>query len=529
MYKREMEGVVESEGGVGRSLWWMVIGVWGWAVVHYVWLKLQRAKRELQIQGIRGPPPSLFYGNLPEMHRLQRLSARPNHATPLTGHDYTSTLFPYFHLWIKQYGLVFTYSTGSRQHLLINEPELVKEMNQANTLDLGKPSYLTKRFRPILGNGIIRSNSHEWARQRKIIAPEFFIDKVKGMVDLMVKSAQPLLDSWSNSIKCQGDMPIDLRIDEDLRSVSADVIARTCFGSSYCKGKQIFSRLRSLQKAIANQSINLFDVTSFGERLFPGKKEDDISKLESEVESLIWETVKERRQENFSSHEKDLMQSILEAAVKDTTGDAVSSKKFIVDNCKNIYFAGHETTAVATSWCLMLLALHPEWQSRIRQEVAKFCKNGLPDADSIPHLKTLSMVIQETLRLYPPATFVSREALADTRIGNIVVPKGVCIWTLIPTLHRDPDIWGPDVYEFRPERFSDGVSKACRHHQAYVPFGLGTRVCLGKNFAMVQLKVLLSLIVSRFNFSLSPNYRHSPIFRMIVEPEHGVLIRIQKI
>lgn len=528
MYKSEREGVVELEGGVGRSLWWVVIGVWGWLVVHYVWVKLQRAKRELQTQGIRGPPPSLFYGNLPEMHRLQRLNSRPNHSTTLT-HDYTSTLFPYFNLWTKQYGLVFTYSTGSRQHLLINEPELVKELNQTKTLDLGKPSYLTKRFRPMLGNGIIRSNSHEWARQRKIIAPEFFIDKVKGMVDLMVESAQPLLESWSNSIECQGGMPIDVSVDEDLRSVSADVIARTCFGSSYCKGKQIFSKLRSLQKAIVEQSINLFDVASFRERLFPGKKHDKISNLESEIESLIWETVKERRQENFACHEKDLMQSILEAAVKDTTGDTVSSKQFIVDNCKNIYFAGHETTAVAASWCLMLLALHPEWQSRIRQEVAKFCKNGLPDTDSIPHLKTLSMVIQETLRLYPPATFVSREALADTRIGNIVVPKGVCIWTLIPTLHRDPDIWGADANEFRPERFSDGVSKACRHHQAYVPFGLGTRVCLGKNFAMVQLKVLLSLIVSKFNFSLSPHYRHSPIFRMIVEPEHGVLIRIQKI
>lgn len=139
------------------------------------------------------------------------------------------------------------------------------------------------------------------------------------------------------------------------------------------------------------------------------------------------------------------------------------------------------------------------------------------------------MVIQEALRLYPPAAFVSREALEETQVGNIVVPKGVCLWTLIPTLHRDPEIWGPNANEFKPERFTEGVSKACKFPHAYIPFGVGPRLCLGRNFAMVQLKVLLSLIVSKFKFSLSPKYRHSPAYRMIVEPGHGVNILIQKI
>lgn len=141
----------------------------------------------------------------------------------------------------------------------------------------------------------------------------------------------------------------------------------------------------------------------------------------------------------------------------------------------------------------------------------------------------VTMVIHESLRLYPPAAFVSREALEETRVGNIIIPKGVCLWTLIPTLHRDPEIWGADANEFKPERFSEGVSKACKFPQAYVPFGLGPRLCLGKNFAMVQLKILLSIIVSKFTFSLSPKYQHSPAYRMIVEPRHGVHIIFQKI
>lgn len=141
----------------------------------------------------------------------------------------------------------------------------------------------------------------------------------------------------------------------------------------------------------------------------------------------------------------------------------------------------------------------------------------------------MTTVIQETLRLYPPAAFVSREALEEIQVGNVVVPKGVCLWTLIPTLHRDTDIWGPDANQFKPERFENGVFKACKFPQAYIPFGLGPRQCLGRNFALVQLKIVLSLIISKFSFTLSPEYRHRPVYRMIVEPGDGVHIRIQKI
>ncbi|KAJ6744631.1 CYTOCHROME P450 714A1-LIKE ISOFORM X1 [Salix purpurea] len=263
----------------------------------------------------------------------------------------------------------------------------------------------------------------------------------------------------------------------------------------------------------------------------PAKKHNKISNLEREVESLIWEAVKERQQEcrETSSSEKDLMLLLLEGAVNDQSLGKDASKSFVVDNCKTIYFAGHESTAVAASWCLMLLALHPEWQDGIRKEQAEVFKDGLLSVDSLNHLKTVTMVIQEALRLYPPAAFVSREALEETQLGNIAVSKGLCLWTLIPTLHRDPAVWGSDANEFKPERFTRGVSKACKFPQAYIPFGVGPRLCLGKNFAMVELKVVLSLIVSKFSFSLSPKYHHSPTYRMIVEPGEGVQILIQKI
>ncbi|KAL5192504.1 Cytochrome P450 714A1 [Glycine soja] len=517
-----------------------VVGILSWILSVYgnLWHESQRLRKRLQMQGIKGPPPSFLHGNLPDMQRIQSQAkaastCNSDLSDQFLAHDYTATLFPYFEHWRKQYGLLYTYSTGMKQHLYVNQPDLVREMNQCITLDLGKPTYITNKLAPMLGNGILRANGLSWAQQRKLVAAEFFMDKVKGMVGLMIESAQPLLLKWEQFIESQGSATAEVKVDVDLRGFSADVISRVCFGHSYSKGKEVFSKLRSIQKAMSKHGGFLFGLSSFRDKLkhLSSKKQNEIASLEKEIESLIWELVEERKREcsGTSSSEKDLMQLLLEAAMTDQSLGKDFSKRFIVDNCKNIYFAGHETTAVAASWCLMLLALHPEWQTRIRTEVAELCPNGVPDADSVPLLKTVAMVIKEVLRLYPPAAFVSREAYEDIQIGNLNVPKGVCLWTLIPTLHRDPEIWGPDANEFKPERFSEGVSKACRFPHAYEPFGLGTRLCLGKNFAMVQLKVVLALIISKFSFSLSPSYRHSPAYRMIVEPGHGVHILIQEI
>lgn len=132
------------------------------------------------------------------------------------------------------------------------------------------------------------------------------------------------------------------------------------------------------------------------------------------------------------------------------------------------------------------------------------------------------MVIQETLRLYPPTALLGRETLEDMNFGGIHIPKGVNIHIPLPTLHHDSSIWGPDVHEFNPERFSKVARSAGRLPCMYAPFGVGRRACLGQNFAMVELKIVLSLILSKFSFSLSPNYRHFPTMRLLVKPEFGV-------
>ncbi|KAK4592584.1 hypothetical protein RGQ29_016922 [Quercus rubra] len=441
--------------------------------------KLLRAK--LQRQGIRGPSPSFFFGNIPEMKRIQlqvystpKTTATKEHDhSDAIAHDWLSTLFPHLEQGRNKYGPIFLYSSGNIQLLCITDPEMVKEISLCTSLNLGKPSYLSKDRGPLLGQGILSSNGAIWAHQRKIIVPELYIDRVKGTVKLMVDSTTSMLRSWESRIENEGGIA-DIKINDDLRSLSADIISRACFGSNYSQGEEIFLKLKTLQGIMSKGNVGVP-----GFRFLPSKNNRAMWKLEEEINSMILKVVKQRTE---ASYEKDLLQMILEGA-KSNNDYYGPCDKFIVDNCKNIYFAGHETTAITASWSLILLAAHPEWQAHARAEVLKI------DVDMLRNMKTLTMVIQETLRLYPPAAFVNREALEDITFKDMMMPKGINIQIPIPILQQHYDLWGPDAHKFNPKRFAHGIVGACKTPQAYMPFRVGARVCAGQHFAMTELKV----------------------------------------
>ncbi|KAG9157621.1 hypothetical protein Leryth_014133 [Lithospermum erythrorhizon] len=487
--------------------------------------KPRKLRSKLQTQGIKGPSPSsLLYGNIPEIRAIQLQTAKnmQDSVSSAISHSWPASVFPHIEQWRNEYGSVFIYSTGSIQFLCITDPEKAKEISLCTSLNLGKPSYLSTERGPLLGKGVLSSNGTYWVHQRKIIAPEFYLDKIKVMVNLMVESTTEMLKSWERKALSCGEN-VEISIDEDMRALSADIISRASFGSNYTEGERIFSKLRTLQNVMSSSKVGVP-----GLRHIPNAHNREVWRLEKEIETEILNIVQAR---SGSKCERNLLKAIFEAAnILKENGDLpedIDSNKFIVDNCKNIYFAGHETTAISASWCLLLLAAHPEWQVRAREEVIQICGDNIPDADMLRRMKVLTMVIQETLRLYPPAAFVVREALQDISLKGMQVPKGVNIQIPIPVLHQHPELWGSDVTEFNPARFEGGIAKACKSPQAYMPFGVGTRTCVGQHFAMMELKIMLSLILSNFSLSLAPSYKHCPAFKFVVQPGYGVHLNIK--
>jgi cytochrome P450 len=348
---------------------------------------------------------------------------------------------------------------------------------------------------------------------------------MQGMVELMVDAAQPLLRSWAGKVAAAPGGVAEVDVDDDIRSFSFDVISRACFGGDYSRGREIFLRLRALSDLMSETSV-IFTIPSL--RHLPTEKNRRIWRLTLEIRSLILHLASERRRSETAAAAAaapDFLSSIIENSRGQPRAD-----DFVVDNCKNIYFAGHETSAVTATWCLMLLAAHPEWQDRARAEVLEVCGGAAaPDFDAVSRMRTVHAVVLETLRLFPPSSFVVREAFRDMQLGKLRAPRGTYLFVPVSTMHHDAAIWGSTARRFDPGRFRDGVAAACKHPQAFMPFGLGARTCLGQNLALVEVKALVAMVISRFAVALSPDYRHAPAFRFIIEPEFGLRLLVRRL
>ncbi|WCJ22069.1 Cytochrome P450 CYP749A22 [Euphorbia peplus] len=190
--------------------------------------------------------------------------------------------------------------------------------------------------------------------------------------------------------------------------------------------------------------------------------------------------------------------------------------------------AGQETTAASLTWTLFFLALHTDWQHKAREEVLRFLGTDNPCPQTLPKLKTMNMIINEALRLYPPVTILMRRAKREVKLGEIVIPENLDIEIQVLALHHSSQIWGEDVHLFKPGRFAQEIAKATNNIlAAYLPFGIGARNCVGSNFAMTETKIALAMILQRYRIELSPKYVHSPFLFLTTSPEHGLQIILQ--
>ncbi|CAI0474446.1 unnamed protein product [Linum tenue] len=190
----------------------------------------------------------------------------------------------------------------------------------------------------------------------------------------------------------------------------------------------------------------------------------------------------------------------------------------IMDECRTFYFAGHETTSNLLTWAIFLLTMHQEWQHKLRDEVLRECGMEIPDADSLSKLKLVSIrFIGKMMRMAPQ----------DMKLGKLQIPKGTILSIPVLKIHRSKELWGDDANEFKPMRFVNGVSMAATHPNAFLPFGMGPRVCIGQNFAMMEAKSVLALLLQRFSFTLSPDYKHTPTNNLTLQPQYGLPVFVK--
>ncbi|KAL3813117.1 hypothetical protein ACJIZ3_014385 [Penstemon smallii] len=182
----------------------------------------------------------------------------------------------------------------------------------------------------------------------------------------------------------------------------------------------------------------------------------------------------------------------------------------VIEECKLFYFAGSETTSSLLHWTTVMLSIHQDWKTRAREEILQFFGKNEPTVNGLNRLKIVNMILYEVLRLYTPIPMIARSSIKKVKVGNLTLLVGVHVLLLIGLLHYDQTIWGEDVNEFKPKRFSDGISKATKAQFSFIPFSSDPRICIVQHLAMIEVKMALAMILQKFSFELSPSYLHAP-------------------
>ncbi|KAJ1258372.1 hypothetical protein BS78_10G070300 [Paspalum vaginatum] len=513
--------MVEMTGGTALlvSALAVVLVPWLWAaLVNQVW-RPHAVARAFARQGVRGPRYRFFLGNVREVKAM--LAAAGGATLDRSSHDIVPRVMPHLRAWASRYGKVFLWWKGSAPMLCLGSYDMVKRVLSDKAGLYAKPDPQPV-FMSLMGLGLVFAEGDDWARHRRVVHPAFAMDKLKMMTGAMAACAGEVVRAWEARVAAAASGEVTVEVGRQFAALTADVISHTAFGSSYRRGKEVFLAQRELQ-FIALAAVN--NVRVPGAQYVPTKANVRRWQLERKVRGTLMAIIDERlaAAREARGYGTDLLGLMLEANAGDG-GQRIMGMNEVIDECKTFFFAGHDTTAHLLTWATFLLGTHPEWQRRLREEVLRECGGAeVPlHGDALSKLKLVTMVLYETLRLYGPVNHIVRRATADADLCGVKVPKGTVLSMPLAMLHRDEEAWGADAGEFNPLRFRDGVGRAAAHPNALLAFSLGSRSCIGQDFAMLEAKTTLALILRRFAFEVAPEYVHAPAEFLTLQPMHGL-------
>ena len=371
-----------------------------------------------------------------------------------------------------------------RAHLAFGPAE-IEEVLVDRAADFRK-SFGTRMLIPLLGRGLLTAEGDEWLRHRRLASPAFHRERVEGYGRTMATYAEDAVDSWSDG------QTVDLH--DEMTALTLRIVARTLFDADVNARIEEMSRIGTW--------IQDFFYLRFASLRFliptwlptPGNRR--LAAATQRLDEVVYGIIRERRPDEDRG---DLLSMLMLA--RDEQGAGMSERQ-IRDEVMTLLLAGHETTALALSWAFLLLDRNPAARDALEAELAAVLGDGPPSPAEVPSLPYAQAVVNETLRLYPPAYVTGREAVRDTSVAGTRIPNRHIILISMYTTHRDPRFF-PDPDAFRPERWLDGLEKRLPRG-AFIPFGLGSRKCVGASFAMMEATLLLATIARRWRFEVAP-------------------------
>ena len=399
------------------------------------------------------------------------------------------------------------YLGGIKEAIATTNPAVIQHVLKTNAENYRKSEIQVKRMGHFLGKGLLTTHGEPWRTQRRLIQRGFDRKQLDALASIMQDSlAESLLD-FDKQVRVG---PVDIYA--HLMKMTFAMVARSLFGAKL-KDEDIelvSDTICTVQEFIVRQTIQPYLNPWFAASGELRRHED----MRVRADGVLMEYIKQRRNQAPGN---DLLQNLMDARYSDGEG---MSDELVLSESMQLLVAGHETSSNGLSWLLYLLSLHPECLERVRQEFDSVLGDAPLNHADVPKFEFTTQVIQEGLRLYPPFWMIDREAIADDRVGDIEIPRGSTVIVYVYGAHHAPRYWD-NPESFDPERFIKGSEKL-RTPFTYLPFGGGPRVCIGNQYAMLQILMILSVVLRKYDFELTPGQTIEARPMVILRPKHGI-------
>jgi len=405
------------------------------------------------------------------------------------------------------------YIGGLKEAIVTTNPAVIQHVLKTNAENYQKSEIQVKRMGHFLGKGLLTTHGEAWRTQRRLIQKGFDRKQLDALSSIMQDSLTESLRDFDRQV---GTDPVDIY--PCLMKMTFAMVARSLFGAKL-KDEDIdlvSHTICTVQEFIVRQTLQPYLNPWFAVSGELRKHED----MRVRADNVLLEYIRQRRHQP-PGH--DLLQSLMDARYSDGEG---MSDELVLSESMQLLVAGHETSSNALSWLLYLLSSRPDCLERMRQEFDAVLGDAPLSHGDVPRFEFATQVIQEALRLYPPFWMIDRMAVADDRVGDLAIPRGSMVIVFVYGAHHAQRYWDD------PERFdSERFTKAHEKQQTpftYLPFGAGPRGCIGGNYAMLQILMILSVLLRRYDFQLSPGQTIEAQPMVILRPKHGIRMAFSK-
>jgi cytochrome P450 len=399
------------------------------------------------------------------------------------------------------------YLGGLKEAIVTIDPAVIQHVLKTNAENYHKSEIQVKRMGHFLGKGLLTTHGEPWKTQRRLIQKGFDRKQLDALSLIMQDSLAESLRGFDEQIRSG---PVDIY--PQLMRITFAMVARSLFGARL-KDEDIHlvsQTICAVQEFIVRQTLQPYLNPWFSVSGELRKHEE----MRASADAVLMKYIKKRRTE---APGQDLLQTLMDARYTDGEG---MSDELILSESMQLLVAGHETSSNALSWMLYLLSSRPDCLEQVRQEMYEALGDAPLGHADLPKFTFTTQVIQEALRLYPPFWMVDREAIADDRVGDVFIPAGSMVIVHVYGAHHAPKHW-PDPETFDADRFMKGSEKL-RTPFTYLPFGGGPRVCIGNHYAMLQILMILSDLLRRYDFHVEPGQTIEARPMVILRPKDGI-------